>query len=132
MNNCVTTPEQREAWAESQTDFGAANAKLKRLFRRHGRLQAAKAVGTHTSEQWSVLHDIFGRCVACGVEYQDLHGGGATKDHIVQLSLGGCDCLANLQPACRACNSRGIGEDLRAAVLPGWQTIYLHRQGLYF
>lgn len=113
-------------------DWGAAQSKLKRMLRRFDRLQAAKAIGTHTPEQWKALHDVFGSCVVCGTASDELHGGTATKDHIVQLALGGCDCLANLQPACRQCNSRGIGEDLRDQVLPGWQTIYLHRIGVYY
>lgn len=32
----------------------------------------------------------------------------------------------------RQCNSRGISGDMRFEVLPGWQTIYLHRLGAYY
>ncbi len=104
--------------------------------RRHGliraeRLAAARAIGTHTKEEWSALHDLFGRCVSCGVPYEYLNGNSATKDHIVPLCAGGCDCLANLQPVCRSCNSSGVSEDLRESALPGWQSMFLSAlQGL--
>lgn len=113
-------------------DWGAAQAKLKRVMRRYERMQAAKAMGTHSKEEWGTLHDVFGCCVVCGGTTDEVHGGGFTKDHIVPVAAGGCDCIGNLQPACRQCNSSGIGEDLRERALPGWQTIYLHRLGAYF
>lgn len=113
-------------------DWGAAQAKLKRVMLRYERMQAAKAIGTHTPEEWKLLHDVFGRCLACGVGCDELIGGTTTKDHILPVALGGCDCIANLQPICRRCNSRGVGEDLREQALPGWQTIYLHRLGAYY
>ena len=101
--------------------------------RRGLRLAAAKLKGTHSRLEWEILHDIFGECVNCGTPYPDLNGGVATKDHIVPLYCGGCDCIANLQPVCQSCNSSGLGgEDLRASVIPGWQTIYLHKLGVYF
>jgi len=100
--------------------------------RRQARLDAARAKGRHTKAEWKTLHDIFGRCVSCGVGYDELNGGEATKDHIEMIALGGCDCIGNLQPVCRQCNSRGVGADLRNDALPGWQTIYLHKLGAYY
>jgi 5-methylcytosine-specific restriction endonuclease McrA len=99
---------------------------------RQERLAAARQLGTHSKEQWTILHDLFGQCVACGIPYEELRGGGATKDHIVPICVGGCDCIGNLQPSCRHCNSKGIGDDLREATIPGWQTIFLHRLGAFF
>lgn len=113
-------------------DWGAAQSKLRRVMIRYERMRAAKAIGTHSPAEWKLLHDVFGRCVVCGVPGEALDGSRATKDHVQPVALGGCDCIANLQPACRHCNSGGIGEDLRCHVLPGWQTIYLHRLGAYF
>src|ERR1043166_3995937 len=95
--------------------------------RRRERLIAARAKGTHTKAEWAVLHDIFGACVCCGIAVAMLVGGKGTKDHIEPISTGGCDCIGNLQPVCRNCNSHGIFQDLREVALPGWQTIYLHR-----
>lgn len=100
--------------------------------RRSVRLAAAREKGRHTKREWQTLHDIFGACVACGTPYSILNGGVATKDHIASILGGGCDCIANLQPVCRECNTVGVGGDLRAEALPGWQTIYLHRMGAYF
>lgn len=100
--------------------------------RRQDRLTAARLKGWHTKTEWKVLHDIFGRCVVCGIPYEHLYGNSATKDHIEPVVVGGCDCIANLQPVCRGCNSRGVFHDLRERALAGWQTIYLHRMGAYF
>lgn len=100
--------------------------------RRADRLTAARLKGHHSKQEWDTLHDVFGFCLCCGIAVALLDGGKATKDHIEPISAGGCDCIANLQPVCRACNSHGIGQDLRSLRLPGWQTIYLHRMGSYF
>lgn len=97
------------------------------------RLTAARMKGIHSKSEWNILHDIFGKCVACGVPYSELDGGRATKDHIHPVSLDGCDCIGNLQPLCRQCNSIGTALlDLRERALPGWQTIFLHRMGAFF
>lgn len=117
-------------WEDS--DYGRNRAKLARVMARNERLAAARQIGTHTKEEWSALHDLFGKCVVCSLPYRELAGNGATKDHIIPISLGGCDCLGNLQPVCRTCNSRGIGFDAREQALPGWQTIYLHKMGAFY
>lgn len=100
--------------------------------RRAFRLSVAREKGRHTKQEWVVLHDVFKRCVLCDVPVSELYGGHATKDHIKPIMFGGCDCIANLQPVCRECNTKGIGVDLREATIPGWQTIYLHRLGSYY
>lgn len=100
--------------------------------KRLDRLTAARLKGSHTKAEWETLRGIFGACLCCGIAVAELDGGRATKDHIEPIYLGGCDCIGNLQPVCRHCNSHGIFQDLRERVLPGWQTIYLHRIGAYF
>jgi 5-methylcytosine-specific restriction endonuclease McrA len=99
---------------------------------RQDRLTAARLKGCHSKDEWLVLHDLFGACVACGIQYSDLIGGRATKDHIHPLYAGGCDCIANLQPLCRECNASGVSGDLRNRALPGWQTLFLHKMGAFF
>lgn len=100
---------------------------------RQDRLTLARLKGTHSKAAWSILHDIFGKCVACGISVSELDGGRATKDHIHPIEHGGCDCIGNLQPLCRQCNSIGTAMlDLREHALPGWQTIFLHRAGSYY
>jgi 5-methylcytosine-specific restriction endonuclease McrA len=60
----------------------------------------AKRKGTHTRKQWLALRDRIGCCVDCGST------GSLTKDHIIPVSRGGCDCIQNIQPLCLQCNSR--------------------------
>lgn len=100
--------------------------------RRQARMADARSKGTHSKIEWKILHDIFGRCVVCGIPYDNLYGGSATRDHIQPVICEGCDCIGNLQPVCRQCNSRAPMADYREYALPGWQTIYLHRLGAYF
>lgn len=89
---------------------------------RSARLAAAREKGTHEKIEWETLLEVFGKCVACGVPYSHLHGGRPTQDHIFPICGGGCDCIGNLQPLCRNCNS-SLGPnstDFRNAALPGW------------
>jgi len=94
--------------------------------RRGLRVATARAKGTHTVTEWSILMDIFGRCVSCGIPYTDLRGGEPTKDHIIPIFAEGCDCIANIQPMCRNCNSqRNFLGDLRETARPDWVATYL-------
>lgn len=94
--------------------------------RRHGqlrqeRLAAAREKGTHEKIEWETLVSVFDKCVSCGVPYGYLYGGSPTKDHIVPIYAGGCDCIGNLQPVCRNCNSGKMDwADYRNLALPGW------------
>lgn len=64
------------------------------------RLEQARAIATHTIEQWLALVEEFGgRCVRCGAY------GRVTKDHITPISVGGSDGIDNIQPLCPPCNS---------------------------
>lgn len=95
--------------------------------RRKARIEAARAIGTHSQEEWQVLHDLFGSCVACGVPYEFLYGNRATKDHIMPIVADGCDCIGNIQPVCRQCNSVPDATDYRNAARPGWCQEYIAR-----
>jgi 5-methylcytosine-specific restriction endonuclease McrA len=74
--------------------------------RHHVKLYRAKRLGnggTHTIEEWAALKQRFGnRCLACGRTEPDIK---LSADHVVPLSKGGGDDIANLQPLCRPCNS---------------------------
>lgn len=71
------------------------------------RLSEARAICTHAPEEWQeIVEEFDGRCVMCGC-YPDPR---PCKDHIVPISLGGCDGAHNLQPLCRECNA-GKGGD---------------------
>jgi 5-methylcytosine-specific restriction endonuclease McrA len=98
-------------WPPQAKDWNAREA--------DDRLAPAIAKGTHTPREWRVLCTVIEVCVACRMPFA------LTRDHIVPVSEGGCDCIANLQPACARCNSNGIGVDLRAKARPNWLAAYL-------
>jgi len=73
----------------------AKEIKARRRARKRG------ADGTHTAAEWQArLEEYDYRCVYCG-----RRGGRLTRDHVVPLSRGGSDYIANIVPACRKCNS---------------------------
>jgi hypothetical protein len=63
------------------------------------RLAAARALGTHSQDEWQAMVDHFRVCVRCGITAP------LVKDHIVPLYQGGSDAITNIQPLCRSCNS---------------------------
>jgi 5-methylcytosine-specific restriction endonuclease McrA len=81
------------------------------------RLAAARKMGTHTALEWNILSSMIGCCVKCGAADAVL-----AKDHIISLHAGGCDCIGNLQPLCKPCNSADPQEDLRADYVPDWSS----------
>ena len=86
---------------------------------RTARQARAKLKGTHTKLEWTALFDVFGACVGCGVPYSDLYGGYPCKDHIEPIRWEWLrDCIANIQPVCRNCNSRGLPGDMRNIAAP--------------
>lgn len=89
--------------------------------RRSKRMSEAVRRGSHTAREWTCLQIAFDvRCVRCGVQYE------VTKDHIVPVSEGGCNCIANVQPLCRSCNSlKGTADqDFRCGFDPDWAREY--------
>jgi 5-methylcytosine-specific restriction endonuclease McrA len=66
-------------------------------------MKFARALGTHTREEWLALvqaNDY--RCVACEDQFPLFK---LTKDHIRPVTLGGSDEISNIQPLCQWCNS---------------------------
>jgi 5-methylcytosine-specific restriction endonuclease McrA len=74
--------------------------------KRSDRMRAARAIGSHTKQEWEALKAVFHGCVICGSTDK------LCKDHIEPVYQGGCDCLGNIQPLCRSCNSRKGPEDV--------------------
>lgn len=95
---------------------------------RSERIAAARAKGTHTKAEWTALVDVLGGCVRCGAGLDDLLGA-PCKDHIVPVYQGGCDCIANIQPMCRQCNSSKGPDDTdhRPSIRPDWSTLLADR-----
>lgn len=81
-------------------------ASLPAYERRMRRMWKACAQGSHTAKEWKALKATFnGRCVRCGGD------GPLTRDHVLAVSRGGCDCIANIQPLCQNCNSAKCARD---------------------
>lgn len=56
----------------------------------------------HTPAEWETMLIRFGYlCLCCGRSTDDIH-----RDHVVPISKGGTDEIANIQPLCNVCNSR--------------------------
>jgi hypothetical protein len=64
------------------------------------RLDQARKLGTHSASEWAQKLAQIGMCAACGAVDRPL-----AKDHIIPIARGGCDCIHNLQPLCKPCNS---------------------------
>jgi 5-methylcytosine-specific restriction endonuclease McrA len=70
------------------------------------RARELEAEGDLTTEEFRALCESYGgRCLRCGRTDVSL-----TPDHIVPLSLGGSNLIANIQPLCGSGNSRKIIE----------------------
>lgn len=86
-----------KAWIEANPERARATRKAY-AHRRRARLLASKSPGVSPAE-WRALVNHFGGCCAyCG-------NTGCEIDHIVPISKGGRDELANVLPACRRCNA---------------------------
>jgi 5-methylcytosine-specific restriction endonuclease McrA len=89
------------AASRSDSDRAAANRKIRAI-----RLEAARAKGTHTEDQWlALIARLARRCAKCGVNASELQ-----KDHVMPIYQGGSDAIENLQPLCPPCNA-GKGAD---------------------
>lgn len=73
----------------------------------------------HTEQEWLDLCAYYDhRCLCCG-EQKPL-----SRDHVVPVTSGGLDTIANIQPLCKECNSRKNNRtvDFR----PGWEAEASH------
>jgi 5-methylcytosine-specific restriction endonuclease McrA len=60
--------------------------------------------GSHTLDEWKAWRGITrGHYPACGGHVGEDK---LTRDHIIPITKGGTDYISNIQPLCRACNSR--------------------------
>lgn len=86
------------------------------FFNRQKSYRRRHANGSHSLQEWeSVKTRFFSTCPGCR------NGGINTKlteDHIVPLSRGGSNNIANIQPLCQKCNSRKGIQIIKYELLP--------------
>ena len=121
-------------WAEHQPHAAARGSRYRRAMAgaagkwgedrpsasatRSQRLAAARAIASHTPEDWAAMLEVCGnRCVRCNAAGLPL-----VRDHIVPLYQGGSDGIDNLQPLCRSCNS-SKGPDSTDHRPAGWKRL---------
>lgn len=79
----------------------AANPEKRAAIRARRRARLLGAEGSHTAQEWrDKCAEYGGLCAYCG-EPKKL-----TRDHVVPISKGGTDHIANIVPACASCNSK--------------------------
>jgi hypothetical protein len=104
--------------ATTMNEFYKQDQRYRDRMVRAKRVAEAKLKGAHTKLEWlALLHMIGDCCARCGSKER------VAKDHIVPISSGGCDCIANIQPLCGRCNS-AKGTDV-TDYRPGYWTICL-------
>jgi 5-methylcytosine-specific restriction endonuclease McrA len=97
---------ENKAWREANQDRVRENIRRwRRENREHSNLmsrlkkQRRRAAGNLTHADWSLVLAVYGSaCLSCGKDE-------ATIDHVVPISLGGLNDIANVQPLCGSCNS---------------------------
>lgn len=98
---------RRQVWAARGDELREKNRRYSksrpmenkaRVHRR--RAKKCGAGGSYTSAEWAALCQHFGNvCLSCGSSE-------LTVDHVIPLTKGGRNDVANLQPLCQSCNRR--------------------------
>jgi 5-methylcytosine-specific restriction endonuclease McrA len=84
----------RRRWRAEHPEAHVASEHSRRALKRN-------AGGSYSVAEWVGLCEFFGwRCLRCGCDGLKL-----TVDHVIPLSRGGSNRIANIQPLCGPCNS---------------------------
>lgn len=91
--------------------YRAANPEKKAHLENRRRARKANNGGSHTLEQRREKFELLGNvCMYCGEDKK------LTVDHKIPLARGGTDCILNIVPACRSCNSKKNAKTAREFV----------------
>lgn len=94
------TNAARVRWAHSTPERNARALAMRREYTERRK----QATGSHTETAWQAKVAAYGhRCAYCGARHKRL-----IKEHVVPVSAGGTNDLANLVPACQSCNARKL------------------------
>lgn len=95
----VANPEKRRA---KDLKWQAANRDKVNAIDHRRRSRQKASGGSYTAAEWSALVNHYGnKCLCCGRDDLPL-----TVDHVIPIAKGGRSDINNLQPLCKACNSR--------------------------
>src|SRR3990167_1297631 len=87
---------KNKAWYKSHPEWSRHKTRQRKALKRGGR-------GKYTLNQWENLKKEYHyQCLRCRKSEPELK---LTVDHVVPLSLGGDNTIANIQPLCGPCNS---------------------------
>lgn len=102
--------ERAAAWARENEERYRENARRGSAIRRGAvpcTHDLCQSVGVGILA-WQVSDQ---RCYLCGVGLQ--RGPGMHMDHVIPIKRGGLDCVENVRPTCRSCNSAKRNRDAR-------------------
>jgi len=96
-------------------NWRAKNRHIDRGRSRLRRAMIAACEGHFTGEEWAALKARYNHtCLHCGCQEPEIK---LTADHVIPLTKGGSNYIANIQPLCHSCNARKSAHtiDYRAA-----------------
>jgi hypothetical protein len=99
---------KREYWSKghspSYKDGRTSNPGYNASMKHRRRARKLAVGGSYTIKEWEELVERCGhKCLMCGRPDTEVK---LTVDHILPISKGGSNCIENLQPLCRSCNSK--------------------------
>ena len=97
----IITAATRERLEEKLRALGLPVEAPERPPSRETKMQAARALGTHTGPEWARVCRATQTCTYCATELTPFND---AKDHKVPVSRGGSDGIENLQRICWQCN----------------------------